>query len=211
MKIVVIGGGDEPSESILKEEIKNSKYIVCADSGANCLYKYHIIPDYIMGDFDSIDKSVLNYFKNKNVIVENFPKDKDFTDGCLAVKKAIELKATEVVLLGCTGNRIDHVLGNLGLLGICLENNIRAYMRDNNNKIMLTNKSLILKSNSNKYFSLQAYGEVVKGVTLTNAKFPLKDYNLKMGDTLTTSNEFTKEDLHIDFKSGILMIIISND
>ncbi len=143
--------------------------------------------------------------------MDKYPKDKDFTDGLVALNKAIELKADTIALLGCIGNRIDHILGNLGFLEICLKNNIKAYIKDENNEIFLTDKNISLKPRKPDYFSLQAYGSNVEGVTLFNAKFPLENYTLKMGDTLTTSNEFTDKELHIHIKSGTLIVIISKD
>lgn len=212
MKSIVICGGKAPSEKLLQEEMKDSSYIICADSGANCLYEYDIKPDFILGgDMDSIDKKAFSYFKEKGVNMDKYPKEKDFTDGLLALNKAIELKSDTVAFLGCTGNRIDHVLGNLGFLDICLKNNIKAYIKDENNEIFLTDKDISLEPRKSEYFSLQAYGSNVEGVTLFNAKFPLENYTLKMGDTLTTSNEFTDKELHIQIKNGILIIIISSD
>ncbi|MGO5074809.1 thiamine diphosphokinase [Clostridium sporogenes] len=211
MKAIIIAGGKAPSKELLKQEMKDSSYIICADSGANCLYEYGITPDFILGDMDSIDKRTFSYFKEKGVYMDKYPKDKDFTDGLVALNKAIELKADTIALLGCIGNRIDHILGNLGFLEICLKNNIKAYIKDENNEIFLTDKNISLKPRKSKYFSLQAYGSNVEGVTLFNAKFPLENYTLKMGDTLTTSNEFTDKELHIYIKSGTLIVIISKD
>ncbi|EJO5347928.1 thiamine diphosphokinase [Clostridium botulinum] len=211
MKAIIIAGGKPPSKKLLQQEMKDSSYVICADSGANCLYKYDIVPDFILGDMDSIDKKIFSYFKEKGVYIDKYPKDKDFTDGLIALNKAIDLKVDTVVLLGCTGNRIDHILGNLGFLEICLKNNIKAYIKDENNEIFLTDKDISLEPRKSNYFSLQAYGANVDGVTLYNAKFPLENYTLKMGDTLTTSNEFTDGTLHIKFKNGTLIIIISKD
>ncbi|WP_251860339.1 thiamine diphosphokinase [Clostridium sp. Marseille-Q2269] len=211
MKSIVIAGGKPPSKTLLQEEMKNASYIICADSGANCLYQYDITPDFILGDMDSIDKKVFSYFKDKGVNMDQYPKDKDFTDGLIALNKAIELKSDNISLLGCTGSRIDHVLGNLGFLQICLKNNIKAYIKDENNEIFLTDKSISLSPRKSNYFSLQAYGGNVEGVTLLNSKFPLQNYTLKMGDTLTTSNEFTDRELYIQIKNGTVIVIISKD
>lgn len=211
MKAIIIGGGKAPSIDLLTKEMQEASYIICADSGADCLYKYDIMPDYILGDMDSINKKAFSYFKEKGVNMDQYPKDKDFTDALITLNKAIELNADTIAFLGCTGNRIDHILGNLGLLEICLKKHVKAYIKDENNTIFLTDKDIVLKPQKPSYFSLQAYGSNVEGVTLRNAKFPLEDYTLKMGDTLTTSNEFTDKDLYICFKKGILIIIISRD
>lgn len=211
MKALILAGGKEPSFDILKEEAKNSDYIICADRGANCLYKYNIVPDYLLGDFDSINKDILDFFKSKECKMEVYPPEKDYTDTHIALKRAMDLNVSEIVFLGATGTRFDHVLGNLGLLNICLENDIKAYIRDDNNKIILLDKSIDFKVQRNKYFSVQAYENKVEGFSLKNAKYPLDNYTLKVGDTLTISNEFVEKDLEISFKKGKVIFIISND
>ena len=59
MNVLIIAGGNPPSSELLKSEIAKCNYIICADKGAECLYYNNIIPDYLLGDFDSIDKNIL--------------------------------------------------------------------------------------------------------------------------------------------------------
>ena len=126
MKTVIVAGGSPPSFDLINKELEDATYLVCADSGANCLYNYNIKPHYLIGDFDSIDKNVFDFYKKESCIIEMYPKDKDDTDTELCIKKAIELFSDEIVLLGCTGSRLDHILGNIGLLLRCLNLNIKA-------------------------------------------------------------------------------------
>lgn len=62
MKAIIVSGGSAPSRKLIEEEIDEDSILICADGGANCLYEYKIIPDYLIGDFDSIDKNVLTFF-----------------------------------------------------------------------------------------------------------------------------------------------------
>jgi len=164
-----------------------------------------------MGDFDSINEKVYNYFLKKECKIETFKKDKDYTDTKLALLKAIELGASEIVFLGCTGNRIDHTLGNLGLLKECLKLNIKATLKDDKNFVQITDKPLIIEGKLGQCFSLLACSDCVKALTIRGAKFELIDYDLKLGDPLTISNEFLDEDVKIDFNFGELLIIFSTD
>lgn len=211
MKIVIVSGGVPPSKELLLKELFHSSYLICADSGANCLFNYGIVPHYLMGDFDSIDRSVYEYFTEKECNIEAFNKDKDYTDTKLALLKAIELSASEIVFLGCTGNRIDHTLGNLGFLKECLKLNIKATLKDDKNSVEISNKPLVISGELGQYFSLQAYSECVKDLTIRGAKFELIDYDLKLGDPLTISNEFLEHNVEINFSSGELLIIFSTD
>lgn len=212
MKIVIVSGGTPPSYELIVEELKDSSFLICADSGGECLYKYNIIPNFLMGDFDSISREALDFFSiQENCIIDKYPRDKDFTDTELVLNKAIDLGANEIVFLGCTGTRIDHLMGNLGMLLRCLKLNIKAYIKDNNNSIEITDKPIRIKKEKGTTFSLQAYCNKVKDLNIRGAKFELENYELALGDPRTISNEFLNKDIDIDFKSGILLIFYSKD
>lgn len=211
MKAVIISGGKAPSDSLLKSEIEHSDVVICADSGADCLYLNKIIPNYLIGDFDSINAEVFEYFKNSSCEIIKYPSKKDFTDTFLAVEKAIQLKTSGIVLLGCTGSRIDHFMGNINILSYCLNKNIGAVLKDDNNNVFLKKQPFILKNKGYKYFSLLAFNDTVSGLTLNDVKYPLNNYNLSIGDSLTISNEFISESANIKFNKGTLIVILSKD
>lgn len=207
MKTIIVSGGTPPTYELLKEEVNNNSHLICADSGANCLYEYNIVPDLIVGDLDSINKDVLEYFKDKHVKIAEYPPEKDYTDTEIAIEIAIKSGAKEIVLLGSTGSRIDHMLGNLGLLLRCLRQGVPAIIRDECNTIMICDKSLTIKGVKGQTFSLQAYYNNLYNLTITGAKYPLKDFYLKVGDPITISNEFLDNEVTITFSKGIVLII----
>lgn len=211
MKVIIISGGNPPPLELLIKEITEDTFLIAADSGANCLYDYNIEPDLLVGDFDSIDKAAFDYFKNCKCIIDVYPSEKDFTDTEIAVKKALSMKPNEIVFLGCTGSRIDHLLGNIGMLKICMQNGVNACIKDQNNNIRLIDASTSLKGAVGQIFSLQSYGDEIIGLTIEGAKYPLKNYNLKIGQSISISNEFVVPLVVLNFKSGTLMIIISSD
>lgn len=211
MKVIIISGGKPPSKELIVSEMESDSVILCADSGADCLYSYDITPDYLIGDFDSINKNVLEYYKSKDTIIEKFPIEKDYTDTQLALFKAIDLNASKIIFLGCTGSRLDHTLGNITLLLQCMEKRIDAYIVDDNNRVFITDKCLELSGSCGDKFSLLAYNIPVKDLCITGAKYELSNYYLDIGDPLTLSNEFVKEKVKIIFKSGKLLIMKSRD
>ena len=211
MKAVIIGGGTPPSKKLLEQELADAKVLICADGGGNCLHKYKIVPEYLLGDFDSIDKEVLEFFIDSNCIIETFPTEKDCTDSEICFEKAIQLKATSITMLGFTGSRLDHFLGNLGLLKKSLSLGVKSIIRDDNNKIFIINESCTVKAEENKFVSLQAYSDVVENLSLGGVKYPLTGYNLLKGDLRTISNEFTHNELIIKFDLGLLLVIVASD
>jgi thiamine pyrophosphokinase len=154
MKVIIISGGNPPSKELLIKEITGDTFLIGADSGANCLYCYNVKPDLLVGDFDSIDKKVLDYFKKNNCIIDTYPTEKDFTDTEIAVEKALRMKPNKIILLGCTGSRVDHLLGNIGMLKICLENGVDACIKDENNYISLINAGASLKGTVGQIFTI---------------------------------------------------------
>lgn len=211
MKAVIVSGGNPPSKELLMDELKNNSLLICADGGGEALKKYGLIPDILLGDFDSISKDTFNYFTEKKTKIVTYPKEKDFTDTEVALQKALELKAKEICFLGCTGTRLDHTLSNIGLLKKCLENEINAYILDDNNKIFLKNKTCVIYKNSYKYFSLLSYGSDVITLTIKGAKYDLDKYKLNLGEPITVSNEFLEDKVSIEFPKGLLLLIYSKD
>jgi thiamine pyrophosphokinase len=211
MKAVILCGGTAPSKELLVKALENCQLLICADSGANCLYEYNIKPHYIIGDLDSIKEEAKDYFKKEGIVIDSYAAEKDETDSELALNKAIQLGADEIIFLGCIGKRLDHVIGNLGLLRHCLKRMIKASIIDENNKIFMINTSSVINGEADMTFSLQAYGGDVKGLTIKGAKYPLYDYKLEEGNPITLSNKFISNEVKIEFMSGILLLFFSRD
>jgi thiamine pyrophosphokinase len=211
MKAVIISGGKAPSKDLFLKELKNADLIIGADKGCEVLYKYNINPDYILGDFDSANMDIINSIESKAREKIKFKREKDYTDTELAYNLAVEKGADEIILLGATGTRYDHSLSNIGLMLRGLNKSIKVKIVDDNNYIFLTNKSMSLKGNKGDTISFHAYCDEVKNFSISGSKYNLSNYTLKLGDSLTTSNEFIEEDINITFDSGIVMILYTKD
>lgn len=209
MKLLILSAGLPPSKKMLLNEIAKHDTFFCVDGGANFLWKHKIIPNYLIGDLDSINKEALKYFSKKNVTIEKHPPNKDSTDTEIALKKAIKLGAKKITFLGCTGGkRTDHLIGAFGLLLKCLNLQIESSFKDKYQTIFLINKSLDINSYPGTKFSIQAYNETVKGLTITGAKYPLKNYTLEIGDALTIANEFKNKTVNLSLYSGTALIFL---
>ena len=80
------------------------------------IYINEYYTQYIIGDLDSIDKELVYYYKNRNVLFKTYPSHKDETDSEICVYLAKELKAKKIDFYGALGGRIDHTLANIGLM-----------------------------------------------------------------------------------------------
>lgn len=213
MKTLIITGG-KINKNFLEKHLKQNKYdiIIAVDKGLESLDKLHMAPDYILGDFDSINKSVLEKYKDKNIKIKKLNPEKDFTDTHVAISLAIELDSTEITLIGAIGTRIDHTLANIHILKEALDKNIRAIIINENNQIeLINNKITIAKNDKFKYISIIPLTSKVTGITITGMKYPLNNYTLTAGESIGVSNEQIDEKAMIQIKEGILIIIKSKD
>ena len=172
------------------------------------------MPNHVVGDFDSINKEILKFYKNNSEITfHKLNSKKDNTDTDIALNLAINLNSSEILILGALGKRMDHALANIHILKEPLDREIPCYLIDEYNKIYLTKKNLILYKNKTygKYISLIPMTTEVEGLTLEGFKYSLKDAILPIGKSLGISNEIEEDVANIQIKKGILIIIESRD
>ena len=211
MRVLILTGGTV-EEDFAKDYISKWKpdQVITADKGLLYAKKLNIKPDIILGDFDSCSKDVMQEFStDKKIIV---PCEKDDTDTGLAIQKAIETGADEILMIGGTGTRLDHVMGNFGQLFYAHSNGVKAELVDANNRIRVLNHedTISKKDQFGKYVSLIPIYEA-RGVTLTGFKYPLKDHTLVFEQSLAISNELEAEEGIISFSEGNLLLIESRD
>lgn len=213
MDVLIVSGGTEPSKELLLEYKNKVSFIIGVDKGCNVLYKYNITPNLIVGDFDSGDLKVVEYFKNTGIEVRKYSTHKDYTDTHLAYNIAKELgDVKKIYLLGATGTRFDHSLGNLGLFLNSLEDEVYLEIVDDNNIMFIVDKKTTIKNRKNKVLSFHGLSDEVKNFTIKNAKYELERYNLKLLEPRAICNEFLDgEDVQIDFDSGKILVMLTND
>ena len=146
-KTVIISGGTIDEGFVEKVLAENPEaYIIGVDKGLEYLYNHQIEPQYIVGDFDSIDSKVIDYYRNEtNIPIREYNPVKDATDTEIALRLGITLGSKEMILLGATGGRIDHLWANVQCLQIALEAGADACIMDAHNKIRLLDKTVTLK------------------------------------------------------------------
>lgn len=192
--------------------------VIAADSGLVTLDELKLPVHYIIGDFDSVPEELLDRYRqngggNPAVTIKKYNPVKDATDTHIAIELALELGAEEIVVLGATGTRIDHLLANIHLLVLPLQKNIKASIVDGHNKIYLINRNMTLckKEMYGPFLSLLPLTETVTEVTLKGFKYPLTKRTLHIGESIGVSNEIAGAQADITLKDGILIAIESKD
>jgi thiamine pyrophosphokinase len=109
---VIVADGSFPRHDIPLGYIKNAERIVCCDGSAENLIKGGYIPDAIVGDMDSLNESIAGRFNDRIFKDEG----QDTNDLTKAVNWCSERGYRELIIVGATGKREDHTIGNISLL-----------------------------------------------------------------------------------------------
>lgn len=190
--------------------------VIAVDGGLAYMEPLGLIPDYIVGDFDTISPDVLEQYRQYPYIVwDAHNPEKNETDTELARSRALTLSCDRIVFLAATGGRLDHLLANLHTLYACLQRGIEAYIIDARNRVRLTDTETHFPASKSwgKYISFLPYTEEVTGLTLRGFKYPLDDRTLRRGEEpgLCISNELASDEAVLTLDEGILICIESRD
>ena len=238
---IIVSGGDIQSDFalyFLKKNIEKAGRenirLIAADRGLEFFLDYLILPDVVIGDFDSLSEDGKNFLEmqsedspyggmlewklqkgeGKVVEVVRLRPEKDDSDTQSAMNYAIQNGAKEIVILGVTGNRVDHLMANFGLLILAQKQGAEVALADRYNYMKLISGGTILKKAEQfgKYVSFFPLGGDVTGLTLEGFKYPLDKYHLTTADSgLTVSNEISEEYAKVTYESGTLLMIMSRD
>lgn len=214
-RIVLVSGGELDEEltlGLLKQD--ENVYVIGVDKGIEFLYSHNITPSYIVGDFDSTKQEIADYYREQtNVPIREFNPVKDASDTEIAIRLAMTLGATEIIILGATGGRIDHLWANVQSLTIPFKAGIDAKILDKQNRISLIGGKTVLKKSEayGPYFSVFPLGKDVYGFSIQGAKYPLRNHTLTPYDSLCVSNQIEDEEVVIDFLSGVVILMETRD
>ena len=201
-RCVIVGGADINNYDYVRSRLCADDYIVFCDSGLKHLDALQVRPGLIVGDFDSHD--------NPNLDVETIvlPCEKDDTDTVFAVKEAVRRGYEDVLLIGVVGARLDHTLGNVYILEYLDNLDKKGFIIDNYSEMELVSRQTAYIDDSFRFFSLLNITGIAKGITVKNAKYPLKDAEITCGYQYGVSNEVLPGmRAEVTVKEGKLLLI----
>lgn len=209
MKAIIIASGNIVKKEIFDEIYAKNDFIICADGGLNYLDDLNIMPDLIVGDFDSVDLSLIE--KYKNVKISKYPSEKNFTDTEIAIEEAIERGYKEITILSATGTRLDHTMANILLIERYIKEGIIIRIVDNNNYIQILNQNISINKKEGYFLSIIPITEHIDGIRIKGVKYPLEDVKVYRGSTLCISNEIMANTAEINIKNGVGLLFLSKD
>ena len=109
---IILANGEYPTHSIPLQLLDNAKYVVCCDGAADEYIRLGCVPNVIIGDGDSISRVNREHFSS---IIHQIA-DQETNDQTKAVNFLQSQGYKRIVIVGATGKREDHTLGNISLL-----------------------------------------------------------------------------------------------
>ena len=206
MKAYIFTGG-EIYHKYIEECPEEGDLVISADAGYRNATLMGVHTNLLIGDFDSLGQVPDDVDE-----VLRLPVEKDLTDTQVAVEKAIEKGADEIIIVGSTVGRLDHALSTLAILEEYWEKRIPMCIVNGQNRVrFIRNSGFILVRSQYRFFSLIAADEKVKGVSIEGAKYPLANKMLTRRHQFAVSNEIVKNAALITVKKGGIFIIESRD
>jgi len=215
---IIVSGGNIHKDfalDFLKKNKTENTCLIAADRGVEFFMGTDLEPDVAVGDFDSLSAEGAKYMEIlKHTEIRRLKPEKDDSDTQSAANYAIEQGTERIMILGATGNRIDHLMANFGLLMLGKTKQVQIVLVDAYNYMSLIESGMILKKEEQfgKYVSFFPIEGEVTGLTLKGFKYPLNSYTLKVEDSgLTVSNEISDPEAEVTFETGKLLMIMSRD
>ena len=196
---VILADGSFPVHEIPLRYLRNSEHVICCDGSAGSLLKVGIEPEAIVGDLDSLSEEIAGKYADRLYRDDN----QETNDLTKAVNWCINKGYKEIVILGATGKREDHTLGNVSLLA--------EYARETG-VIMVTDTGVFsphLKSFSISSFPGQQISvfSINPDTRVTSSGLKYKLDNLKLHNWWrATLNEATGDSFELTFTGGPIIV-----
>jgi thiamine pyrophosphokinase len=201
MKTVILANGQYPSHAVPVRYLEEADLIVCCDGAAEKLVAHGMEPGIITGDLDSVSPELKR--KYKSILVTDA--DQETNDLTKAVRWCVSHGVNEVAILGATGLREDHTLGNIALLAD-YNREIKAIMFTDTGSFRVFNGTVTIDSFPGQQVSLFSLDPGL-AVTSTGLRYPLQ--NLKLTSWWRgTLNEAISDNFTLFFEGGYLIVFM---
>lgn len=195
----IIGAAPTQLPAIQK---RPSDLLIAADGGLDTCRKAGLVPDLIVGDFDSLGAVPTE----KNVVM--LPVEKDDTDTAHALALAEERGFRRFVIFGALGgSRMDHSFANFALAASAAKAGSRCWLVEKNTIVTaITDGECRFPAGMQGDVSVFPFGGAAKGVTEEGLKYTLHHADLAGDCALGVSNSFTGDTANIRVEDGTLLI-----
>ena len=196
---IISGGNFSPLLNI-----ENSDYIIACDKGYEYAKKAGILPNLIIGDFDSCREE-----PPEKIPVLSLPEEKDDTDTMSAIRYAVAHNFDELFIYCALGGRLDHTVGNIQSASYAASKGLTVRIIDSDNELCIfSDNEIIFPKRDNCSISVLSLSDKCDGVSVTGGKYKLENATVTNIFPIGISNEWT-DSISVSVKTGIIAVIMS--
>ena len=186
--------------------LRRDDYVIACDYGLHHAHRAGVVPDLLVGDFDSFHD-----VPDENVPTLRVKAEKDDTDTGLAVQQGLSMGLQDFYILGALGGRLDHQLANLHTAASIALQGGRCVLESADTVVYTVyNDTLTVPRREGWALSVFAWGGDARGVDLENVKYALHDAQLHCDYPIGVSNEFAASEAVIRVRKGLLLVVLSD-
>jgi thiamine pyrophosphokinase len=209
LAVLVVAGGD-PVAPCLLDGLPSFDLVVAADSGVDHALALGLQVDVAVGDFDSVTEAGLEEVRRTGARIDRHRRDKDVTDLDLALDVAAAEGASQIVVVGGDGGRLDHLVANLLALGSPRLAGVAVEAHFGQTVVRVARPGVVaaLEGRPGDVVTLLPLHGDVSGVTTTGLRYGLHDAALAAGATLGVSNVLDAPIASVSSVSGVLVVVV---
>ena len=195
---VIVAGGEFPTAKQPLQVLKDAPFVVCCDGAADRYIATGCVPDAIVGDGDSISAENREKFAHLLHIIS----EQESNDQTKAVCYLLEHGMRRIAIVGATGRREDHTIGNISLL--------IEYARAGGDVCSFTDHGVFVPCNGTtthkcrKGQQVSIFSITARDLSAEGLLYPIYDFNNWWQGTL---NECTGDEFTIKAKGEYLLFI----
>jgi thiamine pyrophosphokinase len=202
---VVLTHGVPPSRETLARALAGASLFVCADGAADNARARGFEPEIIIGDLDSVTRETLDASPGARVLQDE---DTERTDTEKAIRFILARGGfSEILLLGASADRLDHVVGHLSLL-LRYSDQVRIVLEDDRCRAWIGAGDVALDHPVGTVVSFFAVGGPAEGVTTQGLRYPLADRRLELGVQDSISNVIATRPASVRVAKGRLLFFV---
>ena len=200
-RCVIISGGEfSPISDIFPDD-----YVIACDKGYEYAVSCGIVPDIVVGDFDSYSGDVA-----KDIPVDRYVSEKDDTDTMIAIRFAIEQGFDELAVFCALGGRLDHMLANLQSAKFAAEHGADVWLHDESSEIFVfSGGKRRIEKKEGYSLSVFALSDECSGVSIKGAKYELENATITNSFPIGVSNEWRGDFAEVSLEKGTIMLMLS--
>ncbi len=207
MRVVIIANGPLLRPPLYRPVVEKNDLIVCVDGGASKALELGFKPQVVIGDMDSMRVSLREQLQEEGCRFFEYPSRKDETDSELALRYALSQGATELIMLGALGGRIDHTLANVMLLALPELQDVKVRLVEGDQEVLLIRGEVVIEGQLGDTLSLLPLSGDVVGIYTEGLEYPLHDGTLRFGAARGVSNTLVASQARVRVEKGLLLAV----